>query len=267
MTLEVLICTCGPKGLQRVRQMGLPSAEGVSYLVSWQGGQTAEAITWRSDLRIVCNDAVCLSANRNAALAAAKGDILLFGDDDLRYHADGLKAIKGAFEADQALDLATVRYEEDFPKPYPASATPLTPWPPNYWVSSVEIAIRREGQCRDLRFDERFGLGAPLFGAGEDNIYVLEALANGAKGCFYPITVCRHTGRTTGTGKRLDDKVIRAMGAQITLQYGRQKALTRLLPKAWRLWRGGAASLPRALRLLRQGRQLTPSDLYRHLHP
>ena len=36
MTLDVLICTCGRDGIERVAQMKLPQTDGVAYVVSWQ---------------------------------------------------------------------------------------------------------------------------------------------------------------------------------------------------------------------------------------
>lgn len=94
MTLQLLISTLGREGIGRVDRMSLPRVPGVSYLVSWQmpEGEVPEELK-RDDLKIVTMSGRGLSRNRNNALAAADGDLLMIADDDCHYTAGRLQAV------------------------------------------------------------------------------------------------------------------------------------------------------------------------------
>lgn len=255
LTLEVLIATCRPDGIARVAAMELPELEGVGYLVSWQ--QPGEAsvppgLASRPDVRIVKNEATCLSGNRNAAFEAARGDILLIADDDLLFTAKGLKGVIDAFAARSSMQMVLFRNESSG-KAYPAREVGLgRKLPKGYYVSSVEIALRRE--ClRDprLRFPEDFGLGA-RYGCGEEEIFVAAAIRRGLDVRFIPHTVCRHEGESTGSGHSLSKTTMKGFGATIALLHPLSAAF-RLPLKALRLAADGKAGFFRALAAMGSG--------------
>lgn len=240
--------------MSRVGDMRLPQLPNVSYLVSWQGGRREEApasCVLRSDVRVVCNQAQGLAANRNAALSAASGDILLIADDDLQYSAEGLLGIIDVFERHPEIQLAAFRYSGPDNKRYPEEETRLRAGLPHFHVTAFEMAVRRE--ARKWRFDERFGLGAPYFGAGEDSVFLLQALREGVEARFFPLTVCHHPGLTTGYRSEMTPAALRASGAFIVMEQGRWRALTRIPLKAWRLWRGRRTPFLIGLRYLSEG--------------
>lgn len=245
LSLEVLISTIGRDGIRRVASMGLPAVEGISYLVSWQGseGETMPAeLEARGDLRVIHCRSIGLSRNRNNALDHAVGDVLLIADDDLSYLPEGLEAVRRAFEKDPQLEIGLFRYRNEaggYEKLYPQSRTEICRrLPKGYFPTSMEIAVRRESRAGKLRFNEEFGLGAPMLKCGEEELFLLLARKAGCKICFFPTDLCTHRGQTTGSRKVTDRGVYRGMGATVALLYP-LTFLPRFVLIAWRGKRRG----------------------------
>lgn len=206
--LEVLICTFGAEGIKRVAESVHPQIPGVGYLVSWQmpdGEPTVEIpanLLRRQDFRILKVDSRGLSKNRNAALHAATGEVCLIADDDVSYSPEGLLAVMRVFDNNPQLGVAAFRYVDEkgyYQKWYPTEECDLRRPAKGYFVTSFEIAFRLECQ-RDSHvwFNENFGIGAK-FGAGEENIWLCDLLRCGKmSGSYFPVTIARHEGPTTG---------------------------------------------------------------------
>lgn len=255
LTLEVLIATCRPDGIARVASMELPRLEGVSYLVSWQqpgGAKVPEALGVRPDVRVVTNEATCLSGNRNAAFEAARGEILLIADDDLHYTPGWLRGVVDAFASRPSMKLALFRNESSG-KEFPSVEIQLgRRLPKGYYVSSVEIALRRE--CLEdtrLRFPLEFGLGAH-YGCGEEELFLATAIRFGLEVRFIPQTVCRHEGETTGSGALVSLATAKGFGATIALLAPFTFSL-RIPLKAWRLAKAGKIGFFPALTAMGSG--------------
>lgn len=255
MTLEVLICTCGPAALDKVLAMDLPELPSVSYLVAWQDSRDTPvppALAQRRDIRIIPSPGLGLSRNRNLAFAHASADILLIADDDLRYHPGALHSILNVFEADPSLDFATFRYDSPDAKYYPSHECSLSPLPKNYYPTSCEIALRRSTLERHgLRMSPLLGIGAPYLGSGEEDLLLLQCQRLGLGCRFFPITICTHEGHTTGS-RRATPSTLRAVGAIIMLQHPLSAPL-RLPLAAWRRYRSRQASFFPALAHLAAG--------------
>lgn len=223
-TLEILISSLGAEGLARTAQMHLPALPGVSYLISLQcPGGTHPAIPpalQRDDLRVVYQHSIGISHNRNAALACARGEILLISDDDLNYFADGLLAIRRLFSANPGLDFATFKHVGGDRKQYPAEAFSFDSKPPKgYYLTAFELALRRSALPADQRFSPDFGPGAPEFMANEEGIFLIDMLRCGLRGRFEPTVIVEHPGVTTGV-RPATVGVLRAQGATFRYQYG-----------------------------------------------
>ena len=90
------------------------------------------------------------------------------------------------------VDIATFRYSSDNnSKIYPAQSINLATLPKGYYVSSIEIAFKRESVQGKFWFNELFGYGAPL-SCGEEELLVLTAKQQGLKCQFFPIDIVRH---------------------------------------------------------------------------
>lgn len=234
MRLEVLLCTMDHR-ITQAAEVILPQQEGVCYLVSWQ--HTSDSITitppaifqQRSDVRLIETWSKGLAHNRNIALQHAQGDILLFADDDLRYTNEAFEHIRQSFVNDSSLHLLTTcikRSDNTWHKVYPATTCSLQKAPHGYYVSSVELAVRRVAQLP--KFDERFGLGSLELASGEEEIFVFDCLRRGLHAKFLPIHTATIS-NTTSTGTHFDTqlKVRRSKGAVLCYCHGRIGALLR----------------------------------------
>lgn len=197
--LQVLICTYGSDGIERVASAVHPEVEGIEYLVSWQTDGEYEVPTAleRPDFHILRSTTKGLAVNRNIALSKATAPLLLISDDDVDYTEEGLRAVVDAFHRHMSIDIVTFRYTSaSHTKHYPSSTFNLGSPEKGYFVTSFEIALRREAVQGKIWFNENFGIGA-AFPSGEEEIFICDCLASGLKGIFEPITIARHDGTTT----------------------------------------------------------------------
>lgn len=236
MNLEVLISTYGQEGIARTARMKLPEVKGVSYLVSLQLPETVEFEVpdslRRDDLRIVVSRSRGLSRNRNNALDHSSGDILLIADDDLDFTAEALESVKSTFEENPLLDFATFRHMGKDEKWFPSHEFDFGEKEPSgYYLTSFELAVKRQSIVPCFRFPENMGAGTPVFGSGEENVFLLQMLNGGLRGKFFPITVTVHNGLTTGC-RRATPATLRGQGAYFRLRYGSMEGILRLLRDA-----------------------------------
>ncbi len=249
--LQVLVCTCG-EGIRRIVPSGLPRVEGVEYLISWQlaADDIPGALSDREDVKIVSSPGKGLSNNRNSAFEASTAPYLLIADDDLSFHAEGLRAIIDNFSADSDLGLLTFRSVRDEGQVYPPDAHDLAVPFRFYEPVSFEIAVRRSVlQSSGVRFSPLAGIGAPYLCAAEENLFVWHLLHAGVKGRFRAFDCAVHPGPTTSVRRAAEAPMLRTKGAYAVCTQNPLKALVRLPLLAVR----SAAPSPKALLWLIQG--------------
>lgn len=226
--LQVLICTYGHQGLQRVAASSHPKVDGVEYLVSIQEEPDKEESPIpkelkRNDFRLFVNLSKGLSINRNVALSLASSPLLLISDDDVDYTEEGLRAVIDAFHRHKDMDIIAFRYTSaSHEKNYPSSPCYLDKPAKGYFVTSFEIAFRRESVQGKIWFNENFGIGA-MFPSGEEELFIRDCLDTGLKGIFLPITIGRHDNTTTSKRNLMLPSRPQTKGA----------AFLRLHPKDW----------------------------------
>ncbi len=259
--LEVLISTFGAEGLRRVATMALPEMDEVKYLVSCQcpGHDSLELPPelQRKDVKVIFTPTKGLSVNRNNAISHATAPLCLISDDDLSFTPEGFRSVITVFGENPDLDVATFQYtvtDGRFEKSYPSESFPLSDPAKGYFVTSFEIAFRRESVIKSgVWFNRNFGLGAPLYGSGEEELWIKDLLDAGLNARFYPYVIAAHADCST-TGVRLMDSppVLRAAGAVIKRLYP-ATSFPRVLLKAWRSSRASGAGLGECLRPLLYG--------------
>lgn len=197
--LQVLICTYGEDGIKRVAKRTYPNIKGVEYLISWQtktDNKIPEKLK-REDIVIFKTDSVGLSKNRNHALSKASARYILIGDDDVDYYEEGLKSVIKAFQENPHADIITFRFDcKNSTKLYPAEIINLQHPSKGFYVSSIEIALKRESIHGKIWFNENFGIGA-LFPSGEEDVFIKDCLNSHLNGIYYPSIIARHDGATT----------------------------------------------------------------------
>lgn len=214
--LQVMICTCGADGIERVSKGRHPRMPETEYLVSWQtdGSTPLPAELERPDMKIFRTATKGLSVNRNHALGKATAPLLLISDDDVDYTEEMLRHVIEAFGKNPDCDVLAFKYESagGVKKSYPEESFPLTDPPKGYYVSSIEIAMRREAIQGKIWFNEWFGIGA-LFPAGEEDVFLHDCKASGIRGRYIPATIARHDSDTTSGRNRKLPEHARIKGA------------------------------------------------------
>ncbi len=241
--LDVLICTLGETGIQRIVAANHPSVHGVRYIVSWQlpdkDMTIPEELHNREDFVIVKNKTRGLSKNRNLAIEAASAPICLISDDDLQYNAKALSDIITIFKQNKNMDIATFKYEGADHKIYSNETFNLTKPPKGFYITSFEIAFRLDTiKETGIKFNENFGIGAK-FPAGEEDIWISDLLKKGLNGRFFPINIASHMGQTTGTRRAHEPEFIKIKGAVFTHTHPRIWPL-HMLAHAWRNHKSGS---------------------------
>lgn len=201
MTLELLIVAFN----NDIFNIKLPAQQdNVKYLISWQYTddkylQQRPEFADREDVRILFLAGEGVSKNRNNALDHATGDICLISDSDVKLYPESFNKIVSIFNENLELDIATFKFDSKLiKKTYPNEITTLKRQLKKHFVSNIEIAIRRTSFQNKVRFNELFGPGAPVLTAGEDEVFILDALNAQLKGSFFPISICRHDELSTG---------------------------------------------------------------------
>lgn len=246
--LQVLICTFGKDGINRIAKSSHPVADGVEYLISWQT-DTDYPIPpelERDDFKIHTTFTKGLSVNRNIALSKATAPLLLISDDDVDYSSEGLAAIIESFKSNPEADIIAFMYDcTTSTKTYPSELIDLGNPPKGYYISSIEIALRRESVQDKIWFNENFGIGA-TFPSGEEDLFIKDCLDAGLKGIFLPITIAKHDGTTTSDRNLMLASRPQTKGA-VFLRLHPWSWPLRMLAHARReypLWRQGLAPSP-----------------------
>lgn len=220
-----MISCYGPQGLMRIAEANHPCVAGVSYSVSCQMAEPddlPEALR-REDFRVRFYQEKGLSRNRNRGLDTANGQWLLIADDDLTYSADTLTELVDTLRTERDADLITLRSHTAtaLSKPYPATRCDTRRMPRGWYLTSFEICVRRQALQRSgVRFDERFGIGAPVLVSGEEDVFWLSCLRCGLRPAFLPITICTHMHPTTGLKEQTNPALYMAKGVVFRMRYG-----------------------------------------------
>lgn len=256
MTLQILISTLD-KGIDNVAQMMLPPHDGIGYLVSWQHNNDEEIALPheldRNDVEVYNLEGRGISRNRNNCLRNASGDVLLLADDDCHYTHERLQQVIDTFTQNPNVDIATFQfYGEGSSKHYPTESFDLSSFPKGYFVSSIEIGLRRESVQGKLWFNENFGLGTEIFHCGEENIFIEDALALGLKCKFFPITIVDENDSSICVKRDNEPGTLMAHGAIIHFYQPKTEYL-RVALKAYRLWRNRDVPFFKALKHMING--------------
>jgi GT2 family glycosyltransferase len=205
-----------------------------------------------------------VSRARNAAITAARGDLVVCIDDDVRVAPDWLRRIAETFEAAPARTVVTgaalsgVEGDEHVPsltwRTAPETFRGRLFCDP---LAGLNMAVRRSAFDEVGLFDERLGAGAP-FSNAEDNDLGYRLLEAGYEIVFVPDAVVYHRGARRG----------RAL-ARLDWSYGRGQGAFYAKHMSWsdrhmlrRMGRNTAYRLRRLARVLRGDRGALREGIY-----
>ena len=139
---------------------------------------------------------------RNQALASAKGDYLIFADDDITFDEEGiLNALEYMEDAELALLLGQAVDETGtLRKSYPSKPTKLNKLNSAKAATYEMLVNTKAVKLSGVSFDESFGAGAPETYLGDEYILIADLVAKGLNCYFVPITLATHPTYSSGSG-------------------------------------------------------------------
>ncbi|GGE26183.1 Glycosyltransferase, GT2 family [Gemmobacter megaterium] len=158
------------------------------------------ALAARPDVRILPCAGRGAARSRNAALATARGEILLFADDDMVQDPAAQDQVRAAFAADPRLDILCGRLHGPDGRPhkaYGAAGRALRFWNAAK-VGTPEIAVRlARVRAAGVAFDEGFGAGAqvPL---GDEYVFLMDCRRAGLAGRHVALGLGVHPPHSSG---------------------------------------------------------------------
>ena len=184
---------------ERADEIQLPALrQNTEILIAVQGGQID--FLERDDVRIIYLDTLGAAKSRNEIIKQAKGEIVIFGDDDMRWKEEGITEILERFSQDSSLDLILSQSENEYGvlrKKYSKKQTSLSRFN-SAKAATYEIAIRLSSfRDKNIFFHEDFGAGEKNY-IGDEFIFISEA-CNADLNCqFIPITIAMHPSYSSG---------------------------------------------------------------------
>lgn len=176
--LQVLVAAMHQKDLSIVDKMNIRC----SAVIANQADRNE--ILVEGDVKMITTATRGVGLNRNIALLAADGDILLFADDDMVYYDDMAQSVAEAFRENPQADVLvfgldivkngsiTERRHLKYRRLRVFNAMRF---------GTCRIAIRRSALLRaNISFNQNFGGGCP-FSAGEDSLFLKACFDRGLK--------------------------------------------------------------------------------------
>jgi glycosyltransferase involved in cell wall biosynthesis len=154
-----------------------------------------------------------VAKSRNAAIANASGEYLVFADDDIVFSERGLQEAITYLDQNQDVSLVLCRASDTvgkLRKNYPQEIKVLGLFN-SAKAATYEMIVRVADVKRlGVRFDERFGAGVENY-LGDEYIFIVDLIRAGGRARFLPVTIASHPEVSSGSGwgtKR--DRVARA---------------------------------------------------------
>lgn len=156
-----------------------------------------------SRIRIISYRGSGLSDSRNIAINAAKSEVSIIADDDVKYQKDYFKDLLKNFEDHPNLDIHIGKIETPQGSPdyknYVNKEKKIT-WMNLGSISSIEISFRTKLiQSKQILFDNNFGLGSQVFSkGGEEVIFISDCIRTNMFVKYFPIYVVEHPYESSG---------------------------------------------------------------------
>ena len=176
--LQVLVATMHQKDLSVAEKMNIRC----SAVIANQADR--DQILVEGDRKMITTATRGVGLNRNIALLASDGDILLFADDDVVYRDDMPRAVLAAFRENPQADvlvfgidilkngIVTEKRHLNNRRLHVFNAMRF---------GTYRIAIRRQALLRaNILFNQNFGGGCP-FSSGEDSLFLKACFDRGLK--------------------------------------------------------------------------------------
>ena len=136
-------------------------------------------------IRIFCTTERGLSRSRNMALKNAQADILLIGDDDLKYYDDFDKTIINLYESNPNIDVGIFNIET-YDRVFPKTEQRIT-YPIISHFTSVQISFKVSSVRKiNIDFNINYGAGSGIILFGEENLFLSDCYKKGLQFKYFP---------------------------------------------------------------------------------
>ena len=181
--------------------------------------QNPETTSWqrvpagRKDTRFEELESRGVAKSRTRAIWLARGEYLVFADDDILFSEAGLEEAIEYLDQNPKLSLLLTRAQDPsgkLRKKYPQAATKLGLFN-SARAATYEMIIRVDAVRQfGVVFDENFGAGSENY-LGDEYIFIADLIRAGGKAEFVPITIATHPEISSGSGWGTSrDRVARA---------------------------------------------------------
>lgn len=215
---------------QRVGNIVLPTLySNVEILILIQNPDGVEVapLSKRSDIRIIQVPGRGVAKSRNAAIREARGEYLIFADDDIVFIDEGLQQLIEHCTK-ESCDLVMGQAVDEhgvLRKRYPEHNEKLTKYN-SARAATYEMLICVDSvRHRGVWFDENFGAGVTNY-LGDEYIFIVDLLAAGGTADFIPVTVATHPVISSGSGWGTE-RDLRARSRVFTRVFGWKAPLVR----------------------------------------
>ncbi len=176
-----------------------PPREDTEIIIIIQG--LCKTIPARNDIRTINLNSVGVTRSRNEAIRQAKGEVLIFGEEQAEWIYENLVEVVAIFQLDPALAIFLGRAEDEngnLRKRYGSRRRVSSVWNSSH-VGTIELAVRPKMLLkRGIEFDEEFGAGTENY-LGDEFILVSDAIRAGLRCEYFPVTISRHPAESSGT--------------------------------------------------------------------
>lgn len=249
MNLEVLVAAMGQTDCSLADKMNLNCPAVIANQCGRWGYEE------QGSVRMISNDTKGVGVNRNLALELARGDILLFADDDIVYYDSDLRGVTDAFR--QFPDADVIFFAVDMTKNGQVfdkrrnKARRVYLWN-SLRYGACRMAVRREAIVKKrLRFSTLFG-GGCLYCSGEDTIFIRDCARAGLKMYSHDYVLGACAKDTSTWFRGYTPKYFFDRGAMIACAFPRAKHLVKW-HFALKLTKKSGTPLMRILRLMNDG--------------
>ena len=197
MKLEVLVSAVNAEPKELIKKMNISSS---AVLINQCGKEDTDVFpAVNGNVRVFSFEERGVGKSRNRAIENAKGDILLFSDDDIVYNADYEKVVLEEFANHKEADLLFFNVE--------VCEARRTYWNEDYkrvhiWNAgrypAYSIAIKKEALDKSkVKYSTLFGGGAK-YSCGEDSLFIKNCLDAGLKLFRTPAVIGKEEPRDKG---------------------------------------------------------------------
>lgn len=249
MELEVLVATMGQTDCSLADKMNLSRPAVLANQCGHWGYEESGSV------RMISTDTKGVGINRNLALELARGDILLFADDDIVYYDRDLQGVVDAFRQFPEADV--IFFGIDMTKNGQVFDKRRNKVRRVYlWNSlrygTARMAVRREAVLKhNLRFSTLFG-GGGMYGSGEDTIFIRSCARAGMKMYSHDYVLGTCAKDTSTWFRGYDGKYFFDRGAMLACAFPAAKHLLKWY-FGWKLAKKTKCSLKEIIRQMNRG--------------